>query len=199
MTPPQKNILITGCSTGGIGYYLAKHFSSHNYRVFATARHIPNMGDLSTNPNITLLELDINSDSSILSAHAAVTAQTAGKLDILYHNAGLKVPKFPVETTRSEAEIQVQTNFLSIVEMNRVFADIIIAAKGVIVHTGSTAEYGPLPLGAVYNASKAAMSMYANTLRVEMRPFGVRVVDIVTGGVKTEMWNKSKIEILKGV
>jgi short-subunit dehydrogenase len=83
--------------------------------------------------------------------------------------------------------------------LNRVFADIIIAAKGVIVHTGSTAEYGPLPLGAVYNASKAAMRMYANTLRVEMRPFGMRVVDIVTGGVKTEMWNKSKIEILKGV
>jgi NAD(P)-dependent dehydrogenase (short-subunit alcohol dehydrogenase family) len=43
------------------------------------------------------------------------------------------------------------------------------------------------------------MRMYANTLRVEMRPFGMRVVDIVTGGVKTEMWNKSKIEILKGV
>jgi hypothetical protein len=54
----EKGLPITGCSTSGIGYYLAKHFTSHNYRVFATARHIPNMGDLSTAPNITLLELD---------------------------------------------------------------------------------------------------------------------------------------------
>lgn len=199
MTTDRKTILITGCSTGGIGYYLAKHFAARNYKVFATARHISNMGDLSTAPNITLLTLDINDDNSVQETHSVISSKTGSKLDIIYHNAGLKVPKFAIETSRADAELQIKTNFLSIVEMNRVFADLIIAAKGMIVNTGSTAEYGPLPLGAVYNASKAAMRMYANTLRVEMRPFGVRVVDIVTGGVRTDMWRKSKVEIDQGL
>jgi short-subunit dehydrogenase len=57
----------------------------------------------------------------------------------------------------------------------------VTAAKGVIVHTGSTTEYGPLPLGAVYNASKDAMRMYGNILIVEMRPFGVRVETSLLG------------------
>ena len=71
--------------------------------------------------------------------------------------------------------------------MNSVFADMVIKAKGKIVFTGSVSGYTPHPSQAVYNSSKAAVELYAKTLRAEMRPFGVRVIFVLTAAVNTGM------------
>lgn len=63
----------------------------------------------------------------------------------------------------------------------------VIATKGKIVFTGSVSSYTPQPSQAVYNASKAAVELYARTLSIEMQPFGVRVVLVNTAGVNTSM------------
>ncbi len=83
-------VLITGCTKGSIGYSLAKEFASRRWHVYTTSRKIETMGDLGDIPNITLISLDVTQKESIAAAHAQITTETNGKLDVLYHNAGLE-------------------------------------------------------------------------------------------------------------
>jgi 1-acylglycerone phosphate reductase len=71
--------------------------------------------------------------------------------------------------------------------MCQAFAPFIIAAQGTIVQIGSVAGIMPYVFGSAYNASKAALHAYSNTLRVEIAPFGAKVIVIVTGGVKSQI------------
>jgi 1-acylglycerone phosphate reductase len=69
----------------------------------------------------------------------------------------------------------------------KAFTPQLIAAQGMIVQTGSVAAIMPYVFGSVYNASKAALHTYSDTLRVELAPLGVRVLTVVTGGVKSNI------------
>jgi 1-acylglycerone phosphate reductase len=183
----NPTVLITGCTKGGIGYSLAKEFAARDYHVYATTRRIQTMGDLGSVSNITLLALDVTSHESLLAAYAQIARETDGKLDILYHNAGYRSLGMAVETSHDEAFKIFNTNLLGIIDMNSIFADLVIASKGKIVFTGSISGYTPHPSQSVYNSSKAAVELYARTLRIEMKPFGVRVVFVLTAAVNTGM------------
>lgn len=80
-------------------------------------------------------------------------------------------------------------NFTAVVGMTTVFADLLLkVGKGSrVVFTSSIGGRVPAPSNAVYSASKAALDMYADVLRIEMRPFGIDVVTVVTGDVETTM------------
>lgn len=183
---------------GSIGYSLAKEFAARNYRVYATARRIQTMGDLSSIPNITLLALDITSQESIRAAYTQIAEETGGKLDILYHNAGYRSLAMAIETSYDEAFKMFNVNLLGIIEMNRIFADLVIASKGKIVFTGSVSGYTPHPSQSVYNSSKAAIELYGRTLRIEMNPFGVRVVFVFTAAVNTGM-SAERLNLSEGI
>ncbi|KAE9373786.1 NAD(P)-binding protein [Stipitochalara longipes BDJ] len=183
----KQTVLITGCTKGSIDYSLAQEFAAKDYHVFATTRNIASMDDLSTNPNITLLPLDITSRDSVIAAHSVISKQTGGKLDILYHNAGYRSIGMAIESSVDEAYKMFNANLFGILLMNSVFADMVIKAKGKIVFTGSVSGYTPHPSQSVYIASKAAVELYAKTLRIEMKPFGVRVVFVLTAAVNTGM------------
>jgi 1-acylglycerone phosphate reductase len=71
--------------------------------------------------------------------------------------------------------------------MCKAFTPLLIEAKGTIVQTGSLAAIMPYVWGSLYCASKAALHAYSNTLRVELAPLGVRVITIITGGVKSNI------------
>ena len=81
--------------------------------------------------------------------------------------------------------------------MCQTFGPLIVQAKGTIVQIGSLAGVMPYVFGSVYNASKAALHQYSNTLRVEMKPFGVKVVTIVTGGVTSNI-SRTRRELPEG-
>lgn len=87
------------------------------------------------------------------------------------------------------AELQelFAANVFSVMQMCQAFTPLLIAAQGTIVQTGSLAGIMPYVWGSAYNASKAALHAYSNTLRVELAPLGVRVITIVTGGVKSNI------------
>jgi len=178
-------VLITGCTDGGIGHGLALSFARHGYHVFATARRLSAMASLKAISNITLLELDITSPESIRKLHEAVSSATSGKLDILYNNAGARYPAMAIEATYANAMDTMAVNFSGSVEIVRVFSDLLIASKGKIVFTSSGAGQLPVPTQVTYNASKAALDMYARTLRLEMKPLGVAVINVITGNIKT--------------
>jgi 1-acylglycerone phosphate reductase len=193
----NPTVLITGCTKGSIGYSLAKEFSARNYHVYAATRRIQTMGDLGSVPNITLLALDVTSRESLLAAHAQISKETDGKLDILYHNAGYRSLGMAVETSLDEALKMFNANFFGILEMNEIFADLVIASKGKIVFTGSVSGYTPHPSQSVYCASKAALELYARTLRIEMKPFAVRVVFVNTAAVNTGM-SSERVSLAQG-
>jgi 1-acylglycerone phosphate reductase len=86
-----------------------------------------------------------------------------------------------------EVEQTFRTNVFGVMRMCKEFAPLLIEAKGTIVQIGSVAGIMPYVFGSVYNASKAALHQYSNTLRVELAPFGVKVITVVTGGVKSNI------------
>ncbi|KAF2198608.1 NAD(P)-binding protein [Delitschia confertaspora ATCC 74209] len=183
---PKKWALITGCSPGGIGHALAREFESKvGYHILATVRDPSKVSF--DNANITALPLEVTSPSSIFNLYTKVEEITSGRLDILVNNAGCNytVPALDVEF--KEVQHTFNVNVFAIMRICQVFAPLLIEAQGTIVQIGSLAGVMPYVFGATYNATKAALHAYSNTLRVELAPLGVKVVTIVTGGVKSNI------------
>lgn len=141
----------------------------------------------SPHPHIRYLPLELTSNDSIRALRATVAGITGGKLDILYNNAGRNYVVPALDFDEAELHELFQANVFAVMEMCRQFVPLLIEAKGTIVQTGSIAGIMPYAWGAPYNASKAALHAYSDTLRVELAPLGVRVVNIVTGGVKSNI------------
>lgn len=108
-------------------------------------------------------------------------------MDILVNNAGRSYTVPALDVDFEEVQQTFEVNLFAVMRIVQTFAPLLIEAKGKIVQIGSIAGVMPFVFGATYNASKAALHAYSNTLRVEMAPFGVRVITIVTGGVKTNL------------
>lgn len=197
----QPTVLITGCSEGGIGHALALQFAHQNYHVFATARRFSSMKSLSETTNMTLIELDVTSLTSIQSAFSVVSKHTGGTLDILYHNAGVRSIVLGMHSSWELAEDTFRTNLFAIVEMTRVFMPLVLNAGpgGKIVFSNSVAAVVPIPTQVIYDASKAALNMYAKVLAMEVRPLGVQVVNVITGEVGTTMAEKRMEKLPEGM
>ncbi|KAK3675361.1 NADPH-dependent 1-acyl dihydroxyacetone phosphate reductase [Recurvomyces mirabilis] len=180
-----KTVLITGTSSG-IGYSLALAFKANGCRVFATARKTTSIADLELK-GIETLALEVTDSASIRDLKAAVESKTNGKLDILINNAGRNYTVPALDAEMDEIRDVFETNVFAVMNMCQAFAPLLIASKGTIVQIGSLAAVMPYVFGSVYNASKGALHSYTDTLRVELAPFGVRVLNVVTGGVKSDL------------
>ncbi|KXT06205.1 hypothetical protein AC578_1392 [Pseudocercospora eumusae] len=182
MADNRKTVLITGCSPGGIGHSLALEFQRQNFRVFATARKTSGI-------NIETFPLEATSESSIQALASEISSRTAGKLDFLVNNAGRNYTVPATDIELSEVRETFETNVFAVMRMCQIFTPMLMAATegGTIVQIGSLAAILPYVFGSVYNASKAALHAYSETLRVELAPFGVKVVTVVTGGVKSNI------------
>ncbi|KAK0514798.1 hypothetical protein JMJ35_002177 [Cladonia borealis] len=182
----KKTVLITGCSPGGIGHKLAKAFHSRGLHVFATARNEKALADL-TAVGIEALSLEVTSPEAILEVKRHVSERTGGSLDYLVNNAGRNYTVPALDIDFDEVLNVFDTNIISVMRLCQAFGPLIIQAKGTIIQIGSVAADLPYVFGSVYNASKAALHAYSNTLRVELAPFDVKVTVVVTGGVKSNI------------
>ncbi|OCT50994.1 NADPH-dependent 1-acyldihydroxyacetone phosphate reductase [Cladophialophora carrionii] len=183
----RKTVLITGCSPGGIGHALALAFHARGLRVFATARTTTQISDLSLQ-GIETLPLVVDDDESILSCFRDVEQLTEGRgLDYLVNNAGVSYIMPALDVDLDEARRIFNVNVFAVMRLCQVFAPLLMTAHGTIVMIGSLAGVIPYVFGSVYNSSKAALHAYANTLRVELAPFGVKVITVLAGGVKSNI------------
>ncbi|KAF7948479.1 uncharacterized protein EAE97_003890 [Botrytis byssoidea] len=194
----KPTILITGCSDGSIGHSLALEFVRQNYHVFAGSRRLCTMKSLEKNPDITLIELDVTSPSSIQAAYETVFAATVGTLDILYQNAGVRTIALAMHCDYELALKIFSTNILGTVEITRVFMPLLMKAGpgSRIAFSSSLAGYMPIPTQSLYNASKAALHSYISTLELELKPFGIFVIDVASGTVGTAMLTQNQMEKL---
>lgn len=184
----MKYALITGCSSG-IGHATAIELSQRGYKVFACARRVEPMEDL-REFGIVTFSLDVTDAESVARARKFVEKQTEGKLDILFNNAGQSCTRPAIDVTDDEVLQCLDVNFIGCVRMTREFIPLLVKSKGLVAFTGSVAGYMPFPWSSIYGASKAAIHVYANTLHLELKPLGVRVLNVVTGGVKTNIAEK---------
>ncbi|KAJ5806983.1 hypothetical protein N7474_010575 [Penicillium riverlandense] len=176
VTDTRRSVLITGCSPGGIGNSLAREFHRRGLRVFATARSATTISDLA-DVGIETLSLVVDDTDSIKSCFADVESRLGDK--------DYTVPAMEVEL--DEVRKTFETNVVAVIAMCQAFLPLLIKAKGTIVQIGSVAGIIPYVFGSVYNASKAALHSFSDTLRVELAPFGVNVTTIVTGGVQSRI------------
>ncbi|KAK1638010.1 NADPH-dependent 1-acyldihydroxyacetone phosphate reductase [Colletotrichum phormii] len=195
---PIQSVLITGCSAGGIGSELALEFQRRGLRVFATARTPSKMDHLASLPNVTLLQIDVTDQSTIDAAAAKVRSLTGGKLNYLINNSGAQHVAPVLETGLAEAQALFDVNFFGVLRVTQAFAPLLIAATGCVVNLCSISGHLHTPWMGVYQASKAAAEMLSETMRLELRPLGVRVISLVTGAVDTNiMTAASKVELSK--
>ncbi|KAK8033809.1 oxidoreductase [Apiospora marii] len=180
-----KTILVTGCSAGGIGATMALALARRAHHVFATARTVSKIpAELSSLSNVTVLTLDTTSADSIAAAAAAVEASGRG-LDVLVNNAGVEytIPVLDVDIDTARRLFDV--NVFGVVRTVQGFADLLIRSKGRIVNMSTNGTAVNTPWMASYTASKTALTSFSETMRLELEPFGVTVVAIMTGTVNT--------------
>lgn len=139
------SVFITGCSDGGLGSALALAFHAKGYHVYASTRDPSKMTELSSLSNMTLLRLDVTSDSEVAAAVETVKRDNDGKLDILINNAGRNHFMPVLDIDIDDAKKIYETNFWGPLRMMKSFAPLLIEAKGMLVNTTSIAGYVNVP------------------------------------------------------
>jgi NAD(P)-dependent dehydrogenase (short-subunit alcohol dehydrogenase family) len=189
----QKVVLITGCSSG-IGRALALEFNRKGHRVYATARRRETLASLES-AGVRGLALDVTEDASI-DATAAVVHAEAGHLDLLVNNAGLPQVGAVVDLTREDLRRHYETNVISPVMVTAKFLPLLRAAvarngSATVANVGSIVGLVTTPFAGAYCSSKAALHALTDALRMELAPFGVDVVAIQPGGVRSSFGEHS--------
>ena len=184
-------ILITGCSSG-IGAAMARAFHQRGHTVYATARRVESLADLEQ-LGLRTLELDVNDDASIATAMEVVCSEQ-GRIDILVNNAGFSQVGAVLDLQREDLRRQYETNVIAPFAVARAALSLLRAApagssgrKGgaVIVNIGSIVGLFTTPFAGAYCSSKAALHSLTDALRMELAPFGIRVVTVQPGGVQS--------------
>ncbi|KAM9874422.1 oxidoreductase [Verticillium dahliae] len=186
----KPTVLITGASQGGSGNALALEFAKKGYRVFATARSLRTLTNLTEN-GIETLTLDVTDFESLVTLRDEIANRTGGKLDILFNNAGTLYEAPAIEQDPIRVKKMFDTNVFGLFDSVSVFTPLLLKAAAsssrapTIVNVASILARIPMPFTAAYNATKAAVASYSDTLRLELEPLGIRVVTLYMGEVST--------------
>lgn len=165
----NKTVLITGCSSG-YGRETARYFHAQGWNVIATMR-TPREGVLPESDRMRVMALDVTKPESITSV-----IEAAGPIDVLINNAGIGVVGAFEATSPSVAREVFETNTFGVMAMvQAVIPQFRARRAGVIVNVTSSVTLAPMPLAAVYTASKTAIEGFTASLRHELEHFGVRV------------------------
>jgi short-subunit dehydrogenase len=177
------SVLITGCSSG-IGQAAALALHEAGRTVVATARNPDTLSGLAGR-GLRTLALDVTDESSM---RAAVDA--AGPIDVLVNNAGYGLYGTVEQLPMAEIRRQFETNFFGLVRLTQlVLPGMRAAGGGRILNVSSMGGRATLPGGAFYHASKYAVEALSDALRMEVAQFGIDVVLIEPGPVRTP-WNE---------
>jgi NAD(P)-dependent dehydrogenase (short-subunit alcohol dehydrogenase family) len=173
-------VLITGCSTG-IGRATAEHLAARGHTVYASARRLDSIADLER-AGCRLLELDVTSEESMRAAVEAVD----GPVSALVNNAGYSQSGVLETVDMDAVRRQFETNVFGLLRMSQlVLPGMREAGRGRIVNISSIGGRLTFPGGGVYHATKYSVEALSDTLRFEVAGFGVKVVLIEPGLIRT--------------
>ena len=180
----KKIILLTGASSG-IGYDAAQTLAQQGHVVYAAARRVEKMEPLQAF-GAKVLRMDVTDEASMQQCVDAVI-QAEGRIDVLVNNAGYgffgAIESVPME----EARRQVEVNVFGLARLTQmVLPHMRKQGSGRIINTASIAGKMVFYMGGWYNVTKYSVEALSDALRMEMKPFGIDVVMIEPGAIKTD-------------
>ncbi|KAF8973623.1 oxidoreductase [Flammula alnicola] len=182
----SRVVLVTGCSTGGIGYSLCEEFALQGCKVYATSRRVETIADFKDG-TIEKLALDVNSDESVSQVLEHIV-EKEGKIDVVVNNAGVIAPGPTVEQPIESIRQVFDTNVFAILRVCKAVAPIMAKRKsGTIINIGSISGEIATPWNGIYCASKAAVNSISEVLFMELKPLGISVVHVAPGTVKSNI------------
>lgn len=185
-------VVVTGASTG-IGRATALALDAAGMRVFAGVRRQEDADDLRRErPGITPLLFDVTDTASLREAVGTVERELGPGAGLagLVNNAGV-TGGMPVEfTPLDELQHLLAVNIIGVIALTQAFLPLIRRGRGRIVVIGSISGRFAVPFLAAYSLSKSAVSSLCDSLRGELRPWGIEVTLVEPGSIKTAMWDK---------
>ncbi|WP_062386638.1 SDR family oxidoreductase [Pseudomonas abietaniphila] len=175
-------VLITGCSSG-MGRAMADAFKASGHEVWATARKKADVDGL-IGAGFRAVELDVNDGAAVVRLAAELERHGKG-LDVLINNAGYGGIGPLLDGGVEAMRRQFETNVFSIVGVTQALFPALRRNKGLVVNIGSVSGVLVTPFGGAYCASKAAVHAMSDALRMELAPFGIRVMEVQPGAIDT--------------
>ena len=180
----QKVILLTGASSG-IGYDTAVALAQQGHRVYAAARRVERMDPL-RQYGISPLRMDVTDEQSMQQGVQSVRS-CEGRIDVLINNAGYGFFGAVENVSMDDARNQIEVNVFGLARLCQLVLPAMRAQhSGRIINTSSVAGKSVLYYGAWYHVSKYAVEAFSDALRMEVKPFGIDVVIIEPGAIKTD-------------
>nr|WP_315184871.1 SDR family oxidoreductase [uncultured Flavobacterium sp.] len=178
----DKVVLITGGSSG-IGKSIGEFLHHKGFVVYGTSRNPEKV----VNAIFPLIALDVRDVDSINKAVAKVIA-ISGRLDVVINNAGVGITGPLEEIPTSEIKNNFETNLFGPIEvMKAVLPQMRAQQSGLIINITSIAGYMGLPYRSVYSASKGALELITEALRMEVKPFGIQITNVAPGDFATNI------------
>jgi NAD(P)-dependent dehydrogenase (short-subunit alcohol dehydrogenase family) len=178
----NKVVLITGGSSG-IGKSIGEFLHHKGFVVYGTSRNPERV----LNSIFPLITLDVRNADSIQSAVNKIIA-TSGRLDVVINNAGVGITGPLEEIPMTEIKNNFETNFFGPIEvMKAVLPQMRSQQSGLIINITSIAGYMGLPYRSVYSASKGALEIITEALRMEVKSFGIHITNIAPGDFATNI------------
>lgn len=180
----MKVALVTGASSG-IGAATARRLAHAGYTVYGAARRADRLAELAGD-GVRPLELDLTEEASIEAAAESLLAET-GRVDVLVNNAGYGSYGALEDVPLSEARRQFEVNVFGLARLTQLLLPTMRGqGSGRIINVTSMGGRFTMPLGGWYHATKYAVEAYSDALRLEVRPFGLDVVIVEPGSIRTE-------------
>lgn len=182
----MKTVVITGASSG-IGLVTGEFLSKKGYRVYGLSRTV------GSGQGIQYIRCDITKKEEVQAAFKMIE----GSVDAIINNAGIGISG-PVEYTSSEDLNKIlNVNLVGVVNVTQVAIPFLRKTKGRIINIGSVAGEIAIPFQAFYSFTKAGVQVLSEALNVELKPFGIKVTNVLPGDTKTSFTkNRQKNEII---
>jgi NAD(P)-dependent dehydrogenase (short-subunit alcohol dehydrogenase family) len=194
----ERTVLVTGCSSG-IGLATCHVLSRNNFRTYGTVRNLSKakkIQDLINRESLPLkiLHLDVTDNQSIKLAIKRILSDT-GRIDVLINNAGYGMFGPIEEITTQEFKKQFETNFFGTIRVIKAIVPIMRKqGNGIIVNISSMVGRFGVPLNSAYVSSKFAVEGLSETIAFELEEFGIRVIIIEPGVVKSDFFQNVRVK-----
>src|SRR5918996_2116833 len=186
----HKVAIVTGSSTGGIGYETSLILARNGFLTYATMRNLnksENIKLLATKENlpIQIKQLDVTDDVSVTNAIQAISSE-AGRIDVLVNNAGYGLNGAFEDLAMDEIKAQYETNVFGLIRTTQAVLPTMRRQKsGTIVNISSGAGRFGFPSGSAYVSTKFAVEGLSESMSYELEPFGIKVVIVEPGVIRT--------------
>ena len=185
----QKVAIVTG-SSSGIGYETALLLARNGFRTYATMRNLEKakaISDISKSEKLALhtIKLDVTDEKSVNEAIKTIKSD-AGRIDVLVNNAGYGLTGSLEDLSMSEIKAQYETNVFGLIRVTQAVLPIMREQKsGIIVNISSIGGKMAIPLQSPYHGTKFAVEGLSESIAYELEPFGIKIVIIEPGAIKT--------------